>query len=59
MRYQRLLISETAIDAMKVYIKKLEIDIEIFGRDYAPDTIHLQKTLEGLRKVVKQWKLQQ
>ena len=41
MRYQRLLISETAIDAMKVYIKKLEIDIEIFGRDYAPDTIHL------------------
>jgi len=57
MRYKRLLISDIAIEAIQLNVKKLELDIHRhdIGRDLQPDSLRLVKTLNGLRQVVKQW----
>ncbi len=57
MRYKRLLISDTAIEAIQLNIKNLEQDMyrHDIGRDNQPDSVLLLKKLDGLKAVMRQW----
>ena len=57
MRYKRLLISDTAIEAIQLNIKNLEQDMyrHDIGRDNQPDSVLLLKKIDGLKAVMRQW----